>query len=130
MASSTTPGGEKPQETGDLEGSWEEGQCGCVASPPATGQPHKLGWKNARAMPCLQAQSAGLFMGMILPFRDNKHSWDSPNFRVWEEIPGFLLKAEKTEGLWPFGSGDSRERPGWGAYTEFAWMPGPAFFGN
>lgn len=86
-----------------------------MALPLATGQLHKLGWKKVRVVTCLQAQSTHPFMGMILPFRDNKHSQDFPNFRVWEEIPGFLLKAKKTEGLYPFGSGDSREITGVGS---------------
>lgn len=104
------------------------------------------GWPHLRPLgsstsgagksPSLQAQRTGLFMGMILLFRDDKHRWEFPNFRVWEEIPDFLLKAEKTEGLWPFGSGDIRRSEGqrgkghaqrnWG----LAWMPGPGFFGN
>lgn len=30
-------------------------------------------------------------MGFHLPFGDNQRSWDFPNFRVWEETPGFLF---------------------------------------
>lgn len=30
-------------------------------------------------------------MGFCLPYGDNQHNWEFPNFRVWEEIPGFLF---------------------------------------
>lgn len=91
-----------------------------MASSLATRQLHKSVWKKTTAVTCLQASSTGLFVGMVLPFRDNKHSWGFPNFRVWEGIPNFLLKAEKMEGLWLFSSSDSRDGVGAGqvAFTE------------
>lgn len=107
-----------------------------MASPRATGQLHQWGWKKSKVMICLQAPRTGLFMGMILLFRDDKHRWEFPNFRVWEENTDFLLKAEKTEGLWPFGSGDIRRSEGQRGRghaqrnSGLAWMPGPGFFGN
>lgn len=30
-------------------------------------------------------------MGFCLPYGDNQHNWEFPNFRVWEEIPGCLF---------------------------------------